>query len=49
MDNTYYWNTQKSKHEYQTPSFRLIDMNLEIAVCDSPLPGGNEDIGYEEW
>ena len=35
---------------YQTPSLRLIEMNLDNAICGSPIPGGNEDIGYDdEW
>jgi hypothetical protein len=34
---------------YQTPSLRLLGINLENAVCGSPVPGGNEDIGYEDW
>jgi hypothetical protein len=37
------------RSEYLTPSLRLIVFNLENAVCGSPLPGGNEDIGYDEW
>lgn len=49
MDNKYSWITHKSKHDYQAPSFRLLDLNLEIVFCASPLPGGNEGIGYEEW
>ena len=36
--------------DYQSPSLRLIDINLETSVCSDPLPGGNEDVGYDdEW
>ena len=43
-------NEHMTKEVYLTPTSRLIEMNLENAVCGSPLPGGNEDIGYDdEW
>ena len=35
--------------EYQSPSLHIIPMSLENALCDSTIPGGNEDIGYEDW
>ena len=42
--------------EYLSPSVRVIPFHLEVipfhlehAICDSPVPGGNEDIGYEDW
>ena len=41
--------SNESRQDYQTPSIRLIEMNLENALCGSPLPGGNEDIDYEDW
>ena len=34
---------------YSTPSVRLIPLRMEHAICDSVVPGGNEDIGYEDW
>lgn len=35
---------------YSAPSLRLLEMNLEKIICGSPVPGGNEDIGYDdEW
>ena len=34
---------------YVSPALRIIDLRVENAVCGSPLPGGNEDIGYEDW
>ena len=37
------------RQEYQSPSLRIIPMSLENAICDSTIPGGNEDIGYEDW
>ena len=40
----------KPVKDYQSPSLRLIEMNLEGNLCTSPIPGGNEDIGYDdEW
>ena len=35
--------------EYVSPWVRVIPFHLEHAICDSPVPGGNEDIGYEDW
>jgi hypothetical protein len=35
--------------EYQSPALRIIPVNVENAICDSTIPGGNEDIGYEDW
>ena len=35
--------------DYVSPSVRVIPFHLEHAICDSPVPGGNEDIGYEDW
>lgn len=37
------------RQEYQSPILRIIPMSLENAICDSTIPGGNEDIGYEDW
>ncbi len=28
---------------------RVIPIFSENAICDSTIPGGNEDIGYEDW
>ena len=35
--------------DYTAPMVRVIPITLENAVCGSPLPGGNEDIDYEDW
>ena len=35
--------------EYVSPALRIIPVISEDAICGSPLPGGNEDIGYEDW
>ena len=35
--------------EYQAPALRIIPVHVENAICDSMIPGGNEDIGYEDW
>lgn len=34
--------------EYVTPVIRIIPLRTESGIC-SPLPGGSEDIGYEDW
>ena len=34
---------------YISPTVRVIPLTMENAICDSPVPGGNEDIGYEDW
>ncbi len=40
---------QEESKEYRPPVIRLIPLALEDALCGSPIPGGNEDIGYEDW
>ena len=35
--------------EYMFPALRIIPIISENAICDSTIPGGNEDIGYEDW
>ena len=42
-------NTESPRQEYQSPALRIIPLNVEDAICGSPLPGGNEDIGYDDW
>jgi hypothetical protein len=37
------------RQEYQSPVLRIIPILVENAICDSVIPGGNEDIGYEDW
>ena len=34
---------------YTAPIVRVIPFTMENALCGSPLPGGNEDIDYEDW
>lgn len=34
---------------YIPPIVRIIPLTLENTLCGSPLPGGNEDIDYEDW
>ena len=45
---TYTAETPRSR-EYQSPALRIIPVNVENVICDSTIPGGNEDIGYEDW
>ena len=42
-------NTESLRREYLSPSLRVVPLNVENAICDSPIPGGNEDIDYEDW
>ena len=35
--------------EYVSPAMRTIPLIPENAICDSPVSGGNEDIGFEDW
>ncbi len=35
--------------EYLQPRAEEFSFSPEGVVCNSPLPGGNEDIGYEPW
>ena len=39
----------ESRKDYQIPALRIIETDLENVICDSTIPGGNEDIGYEDW
>ena len=45
MNNT----TESHRQEYRSPALRVVPLNVENAICGSPLPGGNEDIGYDDW
>ena len=42
-------NAKKTRLEYQSPTLRILPVRIENAICESPVPGGNEDIGYEDW
>ena len=37
------------RRAYMSPSVRIIPVCNENAFCASSIPGGNEDIGYEDW
>jgi hypothetical protein len=39
----------KVMRSYTPPIVRVIPFSMENAICESPVPGGNEDIGYEDW
>jgi hypothetical protein len=34
---------------YVSPTSAVIPFQLESVLCESPLPGGNEGIGFEPW
>ena len=40
---------QEERKAYLPPATRWAPLALENAVCGSPVPGGNEDIGYDDW
>ena len=42
-------NSESPRLEYLSPVLRVIPVSIENAICESPVPGGNEDIGYEDW
>ena len=35
--------------DYEAPTVELIPVATESVLCESPLPGGNEGIGFENW
>lgn len=35
--------------EYLSPGVRIVRLSMDNVICASPLPGGNEDIGYDDW
>ncbi len=37
------------RQEYVSPSGRLIVLSMDNIICGSPVQGGNEDIGYDDW
>ena len=42
--------TSEFKETYKTPRVRIIPLLTEKAFCGSSVPGGNEDVGYDdEW
>ena len=34
---------------YIPPIVRVLPLTVEDALCGSSVPGGNEDIGYDDW
>ncbi|MBQ3722265.1 MAG: hypothetical protein II851_00990 [Bacteroidales bacterium] len=34
---------------YLAPAVIIIPICPEDLICESPLPGGNEGIGFENW
>ena len=41
--------SENLREAYQTPALRVVPVQVGNAICGSPIPGGNEDIGYEDW
>lgn len=42
-------NSNTKLQEYLRPLAEELSFSPEGVVCESPLPGGNEGIGYEDW
>ena len=34
---------------YEAPLVEIFPIQVEDIICESPLPGGNEGIGFENW
>lgn len=34
---------------YVAPESTILPFQMENVLCESPLPGGNEGIGFEPW
>ena len=41
--------SENLREAYQTPALRVVPVQAGNAICGSPIPGGNADIGYEDW
>jgi len=40
--------TLQTSKRYDTPFVREIPVRMEQNICSNPLPGGIEDIGYDD-
>ena len=38
-----------SGQDYVPPKAGIFPIQVEDMICESPLPGGNEGIGFENW
>lgn len=34
---------------YLTPEASVLPVDAPAVLCESPKPGGNEDLVYDEW
>ncbi len=39
----------QSSDGYVCPAVRVVPLVPENTFCGSPVPGGNEDVGYDDW
>ena len=38
------------KDKYLRPDIKVVYLNSSRSICEaSPVPGGSEDINYEDW
>lgn len=35
--------------EYLAPTAEIVLLQSETFICESPIPGGNEGVGFENW
>ena len=42
-------NVRCSGQDYLPPKAGIVPVEGEDMICQSPLPGGNEGIGFENW
>jgi hypothetical protein len=41
-------NALQTNRRYESPLVRVIPVRTEQNICSNPLPGGIEDIGFDE-
>jgi len=39
----------KYTDNYEAPEMTVSAISGEQIICASPTPGGNEEVGYEDW
>ena len=40
--------TSQGNRQYEAPLVRIVPVRMEQCICSNPLPGGMEDIGYDD-
>ena len=39
----------KRMMQYIAPEIFVVSVGVPEVLCESPVPGGNEDLVYEDW